>query len=541
MDAAQKWEKLLKWHKKLQRAQYRDIFGLWAAAEMDGVTQADLGRIDRYYLLVVLLGREDALHPWLYARCREVEKDPDGYLDLWAREHYKSTIITFAGAIQEIVRNPEVTIGIFSHTKPVARKFLLQVKRELEGNNTLKATYPDVFYATPAKDSPCWSEEKGLVVKRHGNPKESTVEAHGLVDGQPTGAHFRLRIYDDVVTRESVGTPDQIAKTTAAWELSDNLGACGPDGGMRAWHAGTRYSFADTYQVILDRKALKPRIYPATKDGTPDGEPVFLTAEAWAAKRLAQGPATIACQQLLNPAAGNEAMFKAEWLKFADIRPATLNVYIMVDPASSRKKGSDRTAMAVVGLDAAGNRYLLDGYCHKMGLAERWEKMKGLRAVWTRMPGVQRVSVGYERYGMTSDLEYFEERMRIEKDAWEITELAWPRDGHGSKIDRIQRLQPYFAARRFYLASKEDRETANQMRVRGQGQAFRIFTPTVRVDHERNLYSLNKTLLDEYMTYPFSAHDDLLDAVSRVEDMEPVPPVIVDERTLEPETYSDGA
>ncbi len=527
----------------LQTAKFEHICDLWEIVESDqGMAgRAWLGRNDRYYLLTRLLHRFDAVHPWLYARCREVEADPDGYLDLWFREGYKSTIITFAGIIQEIIRDPEITIGIFSHTKPVARKFMLQIKQELEANRELQAVYPDIFYAEPTRESSKWSEEKGIVVKRQGNPKEATVEAHGLVDGQPTGAHFKLRVYDDVVTRESVSTPDQVKKTTEAWELSDNLGARSETGKMRAWHVGTRYSFGDTYNDIIERNALKVRIFPATDNGLPDGNPVLLTPEAWADKKLKQGPATIACQMLLNPAAGNKAMFRKEWLSFIDIRPSTLNVYIMVDPAHSKKKGSDNTAMAVIGIDAGGNKYLLDGYRHKMGLKERWEALAGLRKVWMAQPGVQMVKCGYERYGMQADLEYFEERMLAAKEAFEIHELNWTSDWAQAKDDRVQRLQPDFMSKKFFMAAVVEGESANQKRIREQGQGFRIFKPVKRRDHEGNMYSLNKGFLEEYLTYPFSAKKDLIDAASRIFDMDPVPPVIVDQSALEPETYADGA
>ena len=526
----------------LQTAPFDAICDLWEIIEKQyGLAgKAWLGRNDRFYLLVRLLHRLDAIHPWLYARCRELEAKPDGHLDLWAREHYKSTLGTFAGIIQEIVINPEITIGVFSHTKPVARKFMLQIKQELEANKELQDTYPEVFYSDPKNESSKWSEEKGIVVKRKSNPKEATVESHGLVDGQPTGAHFMLRVYDDVVTRESVSTSDQVDKTTSAWELSDNLGARGEDGKTRAWHFGTRYHFGDSYNTILERGALIPRLFPATDNGLPTGKPVFLSDEAWEAKKLAQGPATIACQQLQNPAAGNEAMFKKEWLSFIDIRPATLNVYIMVDPAHSKKKGSDNTAMAVIGIDAGNNKYLLDGYRHKMGLKERWEALRGLRKVWMNQPGVQTVRCGYERYGMQADLEYFEEQMQRDKDAFDIIELNWTSDGAQAKDDRVQRLQPDFQSKKFYLAAVTKTETANQARAREQGQGFRVFNPVKRRDHEGNVYSLNAGFLEEFLTYPFSAKKDLIDAASRLYDMEPTKPIIIDERVLEPATYHDG-
>lgn len=517
-------------------------------ANCDDWTLRELARRDRFFLLTHLLKRRDMIHPWLYARCREVEGGTDGYLDLWAREHGKSSIITFAGSIQEILRDPEITIGIFSHTSPDAKKFVAQIKQELEVNEELKVLFPDILYQNPAAQSPLWSIEKGIVVKRKSNPREATVEGHGVVDSQPVGAHYRLLIFDDLVTALSVSTPDQVKKTTTMHALADNLGARGPDGLKRMWHIGTRYSFADTYQDLLDRGVLKPRIHPATDTGLIDGKPVFLTDEAWARER--QKPTAVtAAQMLQNPAAGNEAMFKMVWLRFTDIRPATINVYIACDPASSHKKGSDDTVIHCWAIDVARNRYLVDGYHHKMGLSERWIRIRDLRKRWLGMPGVQMVKVGYERFGMQDAMEYFEERMEIEKDHFEIIELAWPREGPGSKLDRIQRLEPQFRLGKIFLAAvnldKDGRptaaETKNQAAVRAAGQAFRIMVPPRRVDHEGQAYSLNKRLIDEYRVYPFSPHDDGLDCASRIDDMDPQPPILIDQKALEPEVFSDGA
>lgn len=508
---------------------------------------AYLGCVDRFFLFTSILGRLDGLHPWLYDRFREVELAPDGYLDLWAREHYKSTAITYCGAIQEILNDPEVTIGIFSHTRDIAKKFVSQVKREFEANAELRRLYPDVCWLKPKTEAPVWSGE-AFTVRRRRNPKEATMEAWGLVDGQPTGKHFALLVYDDVVTLASVSTPEQVRKTTEAWELSDNLGA----GRRRKWMIGTRYSFGDSYGDIMQRGVITPRVYPATQNGKPEGKPVFLTQEAWDEKKKTQ-LSTLAAQMLQNPLSGKERTFQPKWLRGWEVRPATMNVYILCDPSRGRTSTSDRTAMAVIGIDRASNKYLLDGFCHRMTLSERWDHLKHLHKKWKDLPGIGILKVGYERFGQQSDDEYFRERMRDENYHFAIQELAWPREGGASKQHRVERLQPDFEYDAFYVPALVHRngmgsckwavdlesgnltyaplsgDTALVKRVKARGQGYLAVSPIVRKNEKGEAYDLTSELINEMLFFPFAQHDDLVDAVSRIYDMDPMPASVHEE------------
>jgi hypothetical protein len=567
---------------------YLDYAGTldWYIAHTERLTRREAAFLacnDRYWLLVELLGRHDLLHPWLFERCREVERAPDGYLDLWSRDHYKSTICTFAGIIQEILCDPELTVSIFSHKKPIATAFLAQIKRELETNETLKQLYADVLWAEPAKEAPQWSEQEGIIVKRATNPKEASVEAHGLVDSQPTSRHYGLLVYDDVVTEKSVTTPEMIRKTTERWELSDNLGS---SRGARKWHQGTRQHWGDTYGIILARGALKPRIHPATDNGRLDGSPVFLTQARWEEKKKVQR-STIAAQMLLDPRAGNEQTFRPEWLKSYEVRPTYLNVYILCDPSlGQRRKRSDRTAIAVIGIDVAGNKYLLDGVRHRMKLAERYGWLKQLYNYWSTQPGVQVCLIGYERYGFQTDVETIEEYQR--RDNWHapIEELASPQDQAAhSKRDRIERLEPDVRRGSFLLpavvhhpefggkdgaaiwrvwsdadaakAASESRETSLkpgeiayspllgltrlQRSLQAAGELYRIVKAIRRLDEDRIPYDLTRAFIEEALFHPFAPHEDLLDAASRVYDMQPTPAQKFEGRAgWQPEAHPDA-
>ena len=507
---------------------------------LDSVVIAEMGLCDRFFLLTMILNRGDAYHPWLYERCREVEASPDGHIDLWAREHYKSTIITFAGTIQEFAKEPPMTIGIFSHTRPIAKAFLQQIKQECERNAMLPVLYPDSFWVNPEKQAKPWSLDGGLRMKGWTPSNTMSIEAHGMVDGQPTSKHFKLMIYDDVVTRESVSTPEMIQKTTEGWELSRNLSAINEDGKRRTWYIGTRYNFADSYQTMLDRKVAVPRIYPATDDGSVDGNPVFFSVDDWEERKRETKGATLAAQMLQNPLAGEEQKFKPEWIRRYEVRPQTLNVYIMCDPAGNEKKDDNcNTAIGVVGVDAQLNKYLLDGVCHKISLPERWALLKKLRRKWLQAPGVQIVQVGYERYGMQSDIAHFEEMMKIENYFFDIKELSWPREGSGAKNARIGRLEPDLKNWRFFFPY-DGEQTKLQTKAIESGKGHLVSKPIKVLNHHGQPYDLVKWFLtNEYVFYPATTLKDFLDMLSRIYDMEIVAPTLYDDADLIPEYEGD--
>lgn len=450
-----------------------------------------LVKADLYYLLVQVCKRIDLLpcrnkkgrvdNQFAFDRCREVESNPDGYLDLWAREHFKSSIITFGKTIQDILKDPELTFGIFSHTRPIAKAFLRQIMRELESNKVLHAAFPDVLWGENVKQAPKWSEDDGIIVKRKSNPNEATIEAWGLVDGQPTSKHFKVLLYDDIVVGGSVTTPDMIAKTMTEMERSYNLGTT--PGIKRA--AGTRWHFNDAYKTIVERGTFKSREHPGRLGGTENGESVFWSEEIHLEKRKDQGPYTYAAQILLNPKADAMQGFKREWLKYYEsIKKEELNWYLVCDAASSKKRGSDFTAMWAVGLGVDGNYYCIPEIRDRLNLKERGDRLFKLHRDYKPK------QVRYEKYGLMSDIEHYQSRMENENYRFNITEVG----GQTSKPDRIKRLLPLFEAGRVWMPKSK----------------FVTDWQKVPVD------LVQAFIEEELMAFPVGLHDDMLDALARM-------------------------
>lgn len=196
-------------------------------------------------------------------------------------------------------------------------------------------------------------------------------------------------------------------------------------------------------------------------------------------------------QQTPSPSGGG--IFRKEWLQFYDnVNLATLNKYIFIDPANAKKKTSDYTAIIIVGIGEDKNIYILDIIRDRLDVKEREDILFDLHRKYNPL------GVIYEKYGMQCDADWIKYAMERRNYRFGITEVGGTLD----KVSRISRLDALFA--------------------RGQ-----IWLPKTlyKTNHENKLINLIETFIhEEYLPFPLGLHDDMMDAMARMLDINMMPP-----------------
>ncbi len=288
-----------------------------------------------------------------------------------------------------------------------------------------------------------------------------------------------------MVVEGSVTTPEMIEKTTKALEQSYNL----TNEKFSRRFAGTRWHFNDSYRAVMDRGTAKVRKHPCTYDGTEHGTPVFWTQQMLSDKRRDMGPHTFSAQCLLDPKADALQGFKRDWLRYyTKISTHGMNTYILVDAANTKKKGSDYTAMWVIGLNTDGNYYALDIIRDRMNLTERTARLFELHRKYRANSHLQQTR--YETYGLQADIEHIKSQQELLNYRFDITEVG----GNTPKRDRIGRLIPMYEQGKFYLP-----QTLH------------------KTDYQKVPRDLVYSFVEEeYCAFPVGLHDDMLDSQARI-------------------------
>lgn len=156
---------------------------------------------------------------------------------------------------------------------------------------------------------------------------------------------------------------------------------------------------------------------------------------------------------------GAAGWFQSRWLQWYHTAydQGELQVVILCDPASGRSKTEgDFTVFWVIGLDALGNYYCLDFVRERFDLVERTQCLFELHQTF------QPTAVGYEQYGMQSDIEHIYTEMERKKYRFPIQELG----GNIPKPVRIQRLVGPIKTGKLYLPSNRIMNIRTALAVR---------------------------------------------------------------------------
>lgn len=453
----------------------------------------ELCKLDLYYLCYEVLGYKDLVEPLHDDLCdfiEDSERKQKTNLVLIPRGHFKSTIATVGRCIQWMIRDRDTAIGLGSADLKSAKKFLREIRGQLEQNEVLKALFPDCFYADPRREATKWTEEEIIIRRSTGKPnrKEGTVKVFGLEDGLPTGDHYPHMVIDDSINEDNVRTAERLEKVSTQSKYLAPL-LMTPDQPIN-W-VGTRYHIFDTYQSLIDDADNMVYLRSAIEGG----KPIFPERFSHATldkTRIKLGSYIFSCQYLLQPVDPADKKFKREWLRWykKDIDAKHGHVFfLVVDPASRMRKNSDFTAMLVFGLDEQMNFYLVDGVHDKLNPAQRIDAVFRLTKKW----GIG--TIGYETIGFQqTDKFYIEQRQTRDNHYFEVVEII----SHKTRKDeRIMGLQPIMEAGKFHLPEKPiEYSRLWESPDDGKGK-------TVDIVQE---------FLAEFDFFPNSAHDDLLDA-----------------------------
>lgn len=386
---------------------------------------------DLWFLIRYGFGIEKSDHPFVVRMCREVEQGPrTDTLDIWARFHWKSTIITQAETLQFEIKNPDKCTGIFCYARPAAKKPLRSLKVFLEESELLQWCFPQVLWKRPDVEAPKWSEDDGLILKRGGSSRrESSIEAHGLIEGMPTGSHFERNVFDDLETEDIRESPDMLAKVFSKFQLAAVNLSTGSDTDQTRV-IGTYYSYFGPNVKVRDlqypdgRKIYHLRLVPGSEDGTRTGAPILMDSISWEKAKMSTH---FNSQQLCDPTPSSEIRLDFKMLRPIEPQfiPRTIYKFMVLDQAGgdeTNKQSKDLWSFGVVGVEPSRDEigqskvFLLDLEADQMSHSEGIDGVVRmyLRNGIINQIGVEKVGLSTTEMHITSALRARGRRISIE-------------------------------------------------------------------------------------------------------------------------------
>lgn len=311
------------------------------------------------------------------------------------RDHGKSRLIAYRVA-WEITRRPEVRVLYISSTAALAEKQLAFIKEILDSKIYRRywpeMTHPEIGQRKKWTNSEIWIDHPKRLEEAVADP---TVLTGGLTTSL-TGFHCDIVVMDDVVVQENAYTEDGRNKVKSQYSLLASIAGAEAS----TWVVGTRYHPKDLYQDLLtmtmdvyddgDNVVEQQNVYEIFErqvedigDGTgeflwprqqrSDGKWFGFDRKILATKRAQYLDRTQFRAQYYNDPNDPDSMaidrgkfqyYDKRWLSREGglwyYKGSRLNLVASIDFGASVSKRADYTVIAVAGIDARNNIYVLD-------------------------------------------------------------------------------------------------------------------------------------------------------------------------------------
>ena len=388
------------------------------------------------------------------------------------RTFIKTTICGKLYPLWRANRDPNIRCLIASNTSPNAEKTVHSIRTVVETNRFYQALFPEVI---PRFDKVRWSDRCACLNRREDYP-EGTFEAAG-VGANIIRRHYNLIIEDDTVAprkddltgQEAMPSRDDVEKALGFHKLTIPLLINEDDERLVV---GTRWCDYDHIKWIMENEKCRVFDRPAL-DGK--GRPTYkrFSLERLEGIRMSMGTYMFSALYLNKPKAREFMTFKPEWIRYYEEEelPEEGSVIVSIDPADppTGKKSQDFTAIVSVKHTRKGlfvRRYRRERLTDKQLIEEAFNVAD--------VDGAWKIRVEVNRYAHL-EAGFREEMARRGK--WYVVEAVKAKSL--SKEGRIRlRLAPLFENGVIWL-KKGMRE-----------------------------------LEEELFSFPYGAHDDLIDALA---------------------------
>lgn len=414
----------------------------------------------------------------------------------------KSITISIAWTAWLMGHHPDWRIICASYGDNLAKRHSMDTRLVVE-SDIYKLAFPDTRLASD-------QNEKGMfMTTRRGFRKAASVGGQILGDGGD------VLIFDDLVKADEA-LSDTVRETANTWVDQSFLTRANNPGTARIVGVAQRLHMDDPMGHLIEKGGWHTLTLPAefkrktiidmggkrwVKEEGDLLDETRLTREVLDQKLRDLGPMGYNGQYQQSPVPPDGGDFKPQWLQYYDNRSgqfsaAGMNVYILYDPANSKKRSSghdpDYTAMMVLALASDNNYYLLDMVRDRLNPTERVQELIKLHKKWNARAG-KPPKVVVEQYGMMTDAFYIAKAQKDINYRFPIVQVG----GGLKKEERVRRLITPFQEGRIYLPKT-----------------------LLYTTYSKDTVDLTQAFVEEYDTFPVGRHDDMMDGLSRIMDEE---------------------